>query len=175
MNATPSWCERLAARLRAAGRYWDIPDRRDTSQTYLERYYLLPGRRGPDGVRHHEDRLVPFFNVFLHRFRRSDDDSYHDHPWHWWISIVLSTGYWEETPHGRVWRRPWSFAFRAGRSRHRVILDPAKPRPWTLFVAGSKSITWGFMLPQGWVPYWIHLFRPDLVGKWFHKRRAACP
>ncbi len=174
------WYERLAQRLRASGRFWDIQDHddesanRSESRDYLSRYYLVPGRRGHDGRRCHEDRLWSFANIVLHQFHRSDGDGYHTHPWHFWISIVLAVGYWEITPSGRRWRRPGTIAFRSGLSCHRVELDPTKPKPWTIFIMGPKWITWGFFLSgvRRWVPYWLHLYHPHLRPTWFARRIA---
>lgn len=53
---------------------------------YLLRWWLIPKNR--------------FFNVYLHRFMRSDDDrALHDHPW-WSLGMILSKGgkYWEHLP-----------------------------------------------------------------------------
>lgn len=48
---------------------------------YLRRFYIFRSKR---------------FNVYLHRFHRSDDDpDPHDHPWDFW-SFILSKGYREQ-------------------------------------------------------------------------------
>jgi hypothetical protein len=50
---------------------------------YLLRWYLIPRNR--------------FFNVYLHKIVRSDDDrALHDHPW-WWLSVMLKGRYAEVT------------------------------------------------------------------------------
>ena len=51
------------------GRYRIINDRID-EEPYLERYYLFLKERNN----------FPF-NIFLHRFLKSDPDDLHDHPW----------------------------------------------------------------------------------------------
>ncbi len=175
MNFLEKLVARLSRRKRARGQFWDIPDHLDPKSTYLSRYYLMPPGRDENGKRSHEARLCSWFNVFLHQFHRSDDDSWHNHPWSFWISIVLVSGYWEHTPSGKRWRRPGSIAFRSGTSCHRVELDPSKPKPWTLFIPGPKTCTWGFFLGPGvrrWIPYWMHLDRSDLVAEWFRRRRT---
>jgi hypothetical protein len=163
------WYKAIAAWCRANKMVWDIPDHADPSITYLSRSYLLPGRHS------NEDRLFCWFNAFIHEFFTSDVDGRHTHPWRFWISVVLSVGYWEETTSGLRWRRPGSIAFRGGLTCHRVILDPTKPRPWTLFIAGPKWVTWGFFLAKTrqWVPYWLNLFHPHLRNEWFARRSAA--
>ena len=50
-------------------RYVIINDRID-KEPYLERYYLF--------LRNREN--FPF-NIFLHKFLKSDSDDLHDHPW----------------------------------------------------------------------------------------------
>ena len=48
---------------------------------YLLRWYLIPRNR--------------FFNLYLHKFLRDDDDrALHDHPW-WFASLILRGGYTE--------------------------------------------------------------------------------
>lgn len=49
----------------------------DLSNPYLLRWWVIPRNR--------------FFNVYLHKFLRDDDDrALHDHPW-WSMSIILSS------------------------------------------------------------------------------------
>ena len=62
------------------GRYRIINDRID-QEPYLERYYLF--------LKERED--FPF-NIFLHRFIKSDPDDLHDHPWSF-RSIILKGGW----------------------------------------------------------------------------------
>lgn len=51
---------------------------------YLFRWFIIPKNR--------------FFNIYLHRFMRSDDDrALHDHPW-WSIGMLLSGRYLEHVP-----------------------------------------------------------------------------
>ena len=50
-------------------RYRLIIDR-TTKEPYLERYYLFL-----------KDRQIFPFNIFLHKFLKSDPDDLHDHPW----------------------------------------------------------------------------------------------
>ena len=64
------------------GRYRLINDRID-KKPYLERYHLFL-----------IDRQSFPFNIFLHKFLKSDPDDLHDHPWDF-ISIILWGGYWE--------------------------------------------------------------------------------
>lgn len=111
---------------------------------YLLRWYVIPMNR--------------YFNIYLHNFRRSDDDrALHDHPW-WNLSIILRGGYWEHLPVDsanlktrRWWRRPFKPYFRTAMAAHRIELDlPITGPVWSLFFTGPKIRTWGFWCPQGW-------------------------
>lgn len=113
---------------------------------YLRRWFVIPRNR--------------FFNIYLHEFRRSDDDrALHDHPW-WWCSIILIGCYTEVTkaPAGWSVRQRWQTFF-AGSIRfhrpgfaHRLIIDH-RCRCITLFITGPRLREWGFHCPKGWVPW----------------------
>jgi hypothetical protein len=53
---------------------------RVSDQPYLERYYLFL-----------KDRKKFPFNVFLHKFLKSDPDDVHDHPWPY-ATLILKGG-----------------------------------------------------------------------------------
>ena len=59
---------------------------RVNNEPYLERYYVFLS-----------DRTWFPFNVFLHKFLKSDPDDVHDHPWPY-ATLILRGGYWEWTP-----------------------------------------------------------------------------
>ncbi|MCB1886271.1 MAG: hypothetical protein KDH20_01580 [Rhodocyclaceae bacterium] len=104
---------------------------------YLLRWHVIPRNRR--------------FNVYLHRFMRSDDDrALHDHPW-WNVSILLRGRYLEHTPGSVVERRAGrlsGFAARRAEAAHRIELIDGPV--WTLFVTGPRVREWGFWCPQGW-------------------------
>ena len=110
---------------------------------YLERWFVIPRN--------------PLFNIYLHRFWRSDDDrALHDHPW-WNLSLILSGGYVEHTiaaggVNHRVERRSGAWAFRLGRAAHRIELLPGlEGQTITLFITGPRFREWGFHCPDaGW-------------------------
>lgn len=81
----------------------------DPAHPYLLRWHVIPKN--------------PFFNIYLHKFLRSDDDrALHDHPWAS-CSIILKGGYCEFLPNNRVARRePRDFIFRRASQAHRVVL-----------------------------------------------------
>lgn len=110
---------------------------------YLTRWTLLGRRFGPGP------------KLFLHCFHRGDaEDYFHDHPWPFW-SLILAGGYHEHTPAGRRWCGPLRFLRRPAEWRHRVTL-PAGRRCWTLVWTGTKTRSWGFWCPAGWIPWRQH-------------------
>ena len=120
------------------------------NEPYLERYYLFLRER----------EQFPF-NVFLHKFLKSDPDDVHDHPWPY-ATLILKGGYWEWIPHfdtvGRktgeyqAWRGPGHFRISKANSFHRIELDP-NITAWTLFMPGPKQRDWGFLVRNKWVQW----------------------
>ena len=138
--------KQLFARL---GRYRVIRDRLD-DEPYLERYYVFLKDR---------DRFP--FNIFVHKFLKSDPDDVHDHPWPY-ATLILKGGYWEWRPtfdaegrkNGEVSRWCGAGSFRTARANtyHRIELDPAITC-WTLFMPGRKQRDWGFLVKNKWVQW----------------------
>ena len=138
-------------------KHWDrhrvIMDRVN-DEPYLERYYVFL-----------KDRKRFPFNIFVHKFLKSDPDDMHDHPWPY-FTIILKGGYWEWIPvfnirgakihEYSVWRRPGSFRFAGAETYHRIELDPAVTC-WTLFVPGRKRRDWGFLVRNQWVQWQEYL------------------
>jgi len=120
------------------------------NEPYLERYYLFL-----------RDRERFPFNIFLHKFLKSDPDDVHDHPWPY-ATLILKGGYWEWIPHfdtvGRktgeyqVWRGPGHFRVSKANSFHRIELDP-DITAWTLFMPGPKQRDWGFLVQNKWIQW----------------------
>jgi hypothetical protein len=106
---------------------------------YMFRWWIIPRNQ--------------FFNIYLHKILRDDDDrALHDHPW-WNISIVLRGGYREITQAGAKMRRPGSIIFRRATDAHRLELPVRNggiSYCWSLFVTGRRIREWGFHCPQGW-------------------------
>lgn len=123
---------------------------RVNNEPYLERYYLFL-----------KDRKRFPFNVFLHKFLKSDPDDVHDHPWPY-ATVILKGGYWEWTPQFNSagekcneiakWRGPGHFRICSANSYHRIELDPSV-ECWTLFMPGPQTRDWGFLTRQGWIPH----------------------
>ena len=129
------------------GRKRIVYDRID-NEPYLERYYLFLKDRGEH---------FPF-NIFLHKFLKSDIDDLHDHPWPY-ATLILKGGYWEWRPQfgadgkkiGELarWCGPGSFRVASANSYHRIELDP-NVTCWTLFMPGPKQRDWGFLVKNKW-------------------------
>ena len=127
---------------------------RVNGEPYLERYYVFL---------RHRNRFP--FNIFVHKFLKSDPDDVHDHPWPY-FTIILKGGYWEWIPvfniRGAkvqeycVWRRPGSFRWASANTYHRIELDP-EVTCWTLFMPGRKRREWGFLVKNKWVQWQEYL------------------
>jgi hypothetical protein len=135
--------------LERLGRKRVVMDRVE-NEPYLERYYLFLRER---------ERFP--FNVFLHKFLKSDPDDVHDHPWPY-ATLILKGGYYEWIPQFndkglkigelQVWRGPGSFRVCGANSYHRIELVPGIT-PWTLFMPGAKQREWGFLVKNKWVQW----------------------
>lgn len=135
--------------LDAIGRKRVVMDR-TSDEPYLERYYLFLKERDS----------FPF-NVFLHKFLKSDPDDVHDHPWPY-ATLILKGGYYEWIPQFnnkgqkiselQVWRGPGHFRICGANSFHRIELDP-NVTAWTLFMPGAKQRDWGFLVKNKWVQW----------------------
>ena len=121
---------------------------RESNEPYLERYYLFL-----------KDRKHFPFNIFLHKFLKSDPDDVHDHPWPY-ATLILKGGYYEWTPvfdkAGKkiaemcTWRAPGHFRWASANSYHRIELDPSV-ECWTLFMPGPQKREWGFLVKNKWI------------------------
>jgi hypothetical protein len=123
---------------------------RVNDEPYLERYYLFLKNRN----------RFPF-NIFLHKFLKSDPDDLHDHPWPY-ATLILKGGYWEWIPQfnskgqkiGEIarWCGAGSLRFAKANSYHRIELDP-DIECWTLFMPGPKQKEWGFLKKGQWIQW----------------------
>ena len=123
--------------LEICGRKRIIMDRTD-EEPYLERYYLFL-----------KDRDSFPFNIFIHKFLKSDPDDLHDHPWGF-RTFILKGGYWEHTDSGKFWRAPGFTQSVGPNYKHRVELD-AKTTCWTLFIPYRRVREWGFYRDDKWI------------------------
>ena len=85
-------------------------------------------------------------NVYLHHIAQADDDrALHNHPWEYATTRILTGGYLEQrTPRFPAWRAPGDVVRLTRNTYHRIAL--VKPRTWTLFVAGPRVASWGFLV-----------------------------
>ena len=123
---------------------------RVNNEPYLERYYIFL-----------KDRKWFPFNVFIHKFLKSDPDDVHDHPWPY-ATLILKGGYWEWIPQfnslgqkiGEIatWRGAGHFRICSAKSFHRIELDPSITA-WTLFMPGPQQREWGFLNKGRWVQW----------------------
>lgn len=100
---------------------------------YLFRWFVIPRNR--------------WFNIYLHKIVRSDDDrALHCHPW-WNLSVILHGAYVEITERAWTFRRSGSVVFRLATQRHRLALAQMNGQEqacWTLFFTGPRFREWGF-------------------------------
>lgn len=118
---------------------------------YMLRWYLIPRN--------------PWFNLYLHKFLRDDDDrALHDHPFNF-ISIMLKGSYIETTQGKTIQRSAPSIAYRPATHIHRVALlkrsDGTSIPCWTLVFTGKRVRLWGFHCPKGFVPWYTFVDSRD--------------
>ncbi len=138
--------------LKKLGRHRIIMDRQN-NEPYLERYYVFL-----------KDRKKFPFNIFIHKFLRSDPDDVHDHPWPY-ATIILKGGYYEWVPkfdntgkkigETQHWRGPGHFRICKENSFHRIELK-ADVECWTMFMPGPQKREWGFLVSSQGQDRWIH-------------------
>jgi len=133
--------------LEKLGRKRIIMDR-ECNEPYLERYYVFL-----------KDRKWFPFNIFIHKFLKSDPDDVHDHPWPY-ATLILKGGYYEWVPQfdsngkmigeTRHWRGPGHFRTCTATSYHRIELDP-NVTAWTMFMPGPQKRDWGSLVKNTWI------------------------
>lgn len=124
------------------------------NEPYMLRWWLIPRNR--------------YFNIYLHRILRSDDDrALHDHPWVS-LSLILEGEVWEVLPiapneiSGRL-LKAGDIVTRTATSAHRLELLNGAPC-MTLFMTGPRVREWGFHCPKGW-RHWREFTDPSNPGK----------
>lgn len=145
----------------------------------LKPHFIIGGFAAPYMLRWFLIPRNPWFNVYLHKFLRDDDDrALHDHPWNF-LSFMLKGAYVETRPCGFMGGRyvehrqrcAPSIAYRRATDRHCVTLlkdQAGNPIPcWTVVVTGPKLREWGFWCPKGFVVWQKFCAKDDKgsVGK----------
>jgi hypothetical protein len=134
---------------------------------YLKRYRVFGWLPGDKPCR---------YSLYLHHFQREDQDrELHNHPWKYAVSLVLAGGYEEQLVipkekaadvmllgmtvqyRKRIFTwirrlRPFRINILRGDTFHRVHKLHGK-ETWTLFLCGPKASSWGFLTPDGIVPW----------------------
>ena len=105
-----------------------------SDKPYLSRWWVIPRNK--------------WFNIYLHKFERSDDDrALHDHPWYS-VSFLLKGEMVEHSFKGLRFIPRFLPIFRTAKFAHRLEL--VKGPVWTLFITGPRLRSWGFYCPHGW-------------------------
>ena len=109
---------------------------------YLTRYYLVGDGSGRS------------FELYLHYIQLKDPYRWlHNHPWRWFLSIVLRGSYTQEVlcpatnPTRKTIRVRYLNLFR-GANRYHAISDVPKQGVWTLVLVPPKSrgtLRWGYL------------------------------
>lgn len=107
-------------------------------------------------------------NIYLHHFHSSDQgEELHNHPWAWGLSLILAGGYSEERANNpdiweidgpalpEEWKKavhierrdvgPLTFNLISPKHFHRVDLHDEKNGAWSIFFAGTRTKSWGFL------------------------------
>jgi hypothetical protein len=117
--------------------------------------FIIGGKDDPYMLRWWVIPRNPIFNIYLHKFLRSDDDrALHDHPWVN-CSYLLHGSYIEHSILAGGVRRAVGYCagnlkFRLPRTAHRIEIDEPC---WSLFITGPVVREWGFHCPAGWRPW----------------------
>lgn len=126
----------------------------DPLAPYLRRWWVIPRNS--------------CFNIYLHQFLRDDDDrALHDHPF-WSVSLALSGDMIEhyrkrKDDHIRA-VTVGDVIVRGGKFAHRMVV--VRPS-WTLFITGPRYREWGFLCPNGWIPWqkFVASENPGAIGR----------
>jgi hypothetical protein len=146
------------------GRVFEITGTGGDTDVYLIRYYIFQSK---------------YFNIFIHRFMRSDRDDMHDHPWNFGTYVVKG-GYAEQVPvsdsiNSSSIRIKTNFrstvqarwATRKAEQLHRVMLDRSytmsekELAPITICVTGRTRRDWGFVKDGQWIFWKKYLGLPE--------------
>lgn len=104
---------------------------------------------GPLLIRYKLFKSKRLGSVYFHLLLRTDPSPLHDHPWSF-TSLILSSGYTEESQKGKNFYKPGTILHRPARWRHRLEIDnPA----WTLVFAGPRKREWGFWFNATFIPF----------------------
>lgn len=136
--------------------------RDDKGRPFLYRYHLfMLTNNGP--------------GICIHNFVKSDPDrGYHDHPWKYGLSFILSGGYTEriynkdsDIGYDTYEHKTWDFNLIRGEdSYHRVMLDEGKDA-WSIFFFTKRCKTWNMITLNGNIKQMSTTIN-DLDGGWWN-------
>lgn len=105
---------------------------------------------------------TPWFNIYLHKIYRPDEDGYlHDHPWDF-QSLILEGSYTEQNEEGFFPKKPFMMASYKAEYVHKIAA--VKRTTLSLVITGPRRRVWGYQTPEGWMDN--KTFR-----KWKHERK----
>lgn len=93
-----------------------------------------------------------WFNIYLHKFYKSDKDPFrHDHPWGF-MNFILWGGYLEESLAGTNWRVAPHISIHSAEYSHRIAaLDLLDKCAISLVVTTPRYREWGYHTDKGWM------------------------
>ncbi|MCY4143426.1 MAG: hypothetical protein OXG08_07060 [Gammaproteobacteria bacterium] len=109
---------------------------------YLTRYYLIGNGSGKT------------FEVYLHYMHKVDEFRWlHNHPWNWFLSLVIYGSYWQETFNSKTRRHSRQhirlFNLFRKTSQYHAIRELPTGSAWTVVVTPPKrrNYEWGYWDP----------------------------
>lgn len=112
-------------------------------QLHFQRYRLL---------------ATPWFNIYLHRISKSDEDHFfHDHPWAF-RSLILIGSYFERFSLPPSHLAVHYAKYKAGDIAHHSAEDAHSltlitPVVWTLVLTTGRSRVWGYQVNGKWIDF----------------------
>lgn len=126
----------------------------------IKKFFLIKeivSKEGEVHFRRYRLLATPWFNIYIHNIRRSDEDLHmHDHPWHF-LSIILKgvyeekyqTFYEDQTRYANY--TVGNYVKHNARDVHQITLKT--PEVWTLVFTSGREREWGYRTPQGWIDF----------------------
>jgi hypothetical protein len=107
--------------------------------SFLFRRYEFLWFDESDGRSFHRPPWWRPFNAFLHLWRPTAGEEFHDHP-RWSVTVCLAGELTEKTPWGERVLRPGSIQFRTRKFIHAFEVKPEhRGKTWTLFIVGRRN------------------------------------
>lgn len=128
---------------------------------FIRKFFLIKeivSKEGEIHFRRYRLLATPWFNLYLHNIRRSDEDRHmHDHPWHF-LSLIISGSYGETyrtypffDAETHVWYDTGMVIMHDARDVHKITLRT--PEVWTLVLTSGRERVWGYRTKSGWIDF----------------------